>query len=104
MSPAWSRGQWDYNGTFTDIPGNNSSTNGIAQFLLPPEAAPEEVGRAHEPGRERLLLGVRQGELDIRSRARPVAQAFARLGAEEVHLSLVGVDFDRRREVATGRV
>lgn len=38
LQPAWSRGQFDYNGGFTDIPSNNSSTTGIAQFLLPPSA------------------------------------------------------------------
>jgi Carboxypeptidase regulatory-like domain/TonB-dependent Receptor Plug Domain len=36
LQPAWSRGQFDYNGSFTDIPNNNNSTTGIAQFLLPP--------------------------------------------------------------------
>ncbi len=39
LQPAWSRGQFDYNGSFTDIPNNNNNTNGMAQFLLPPEAA-----------------------------------------------------------------
>ena len=39
LQPAWSRGQFDYNGTFTDIPNLNSSTTGIAQMLLQPEAA-----------------------------------------------------------------
>ncbi len=36
LQPAWSHGQFDYSGTFTDIPGNNGSTTGIAQFILPP--------------------------------------------------------------------
>ena len=36
LQPAWAHGQFDYNGTFTDIPGNNGSTTGIAQFILPP--------------------------------------------------------------------
>ena len=36
LQPAWSRGQFDYNGSFTDVPNNNSSTTGIAQFILPP--------------------------------------------------------------------
>ena len=39
LQPAWSRGQFDYNGTFTDIPNNNSSTTGKAQMLLHPKAA-----------------------------------------------------------------
>jgi hypothetical protein len=44
LQPAWSKGQWDYNGSFTDIPSNNSSTTGIAQFLLPPVASPGVPG------------------------------------------------------------
>src|SRR5271170_6516901 len=39
LQPAWAHGQFDYNGSFTDIPSNNSSTTGIAQFILPPIAA-----------------------------------------------------------------
>ncbi len=39
LQPAWSHGQFDYNGSFTDIPANNNSTTGIAQFILPPTAA-----------------------------------------------------------------
>jgi Carboxypeptidase regulatory-like domain/TonB-dependent Receptor Plug Domain len=39
LQPAWAHGQFDYNGSFTDIPSNNSSTTGIAQFILPPQAA-----------------------------------------------------------------
>jgi hypothetical protein len=37
LQPAWSRGAFDYNGTFTDIPGNNNGETGIAQFVLPPQ-------------------------------------------------------------------
>ena len=36
LQPAWSRGQFEYNGSFTDIPSNNSNTTGMAMFLLPP--------------------------------------------------------------------
>jgi Carboxypeptidase regulatory-like domain len=39
LQPAWGHGQFDYNGSFTDIPSNNGSTTGIAQFLLPPTPA-----------------------------------------------------------------
>jgi len=39
LQPAWSRGQFDYNGQYTDISQNNSSTTGIAQFLLTPEVS-----------------------------------------------------------------
>jgi Carboxypeptidase regulatory-like domain/TonB-dependent Receptor Plug Domain len=39
LQPAYSHGQYDFNGSFTDIPSNNSNTTGIAQFILPPTAA-----------------------------------------------------------------
>jgi hypothetical protein len=40
LQPAFSRGNFDYNGTFTDIPGNNvSNETGPAQFLLNPIAS-----------------------------------------------------------------
>jgi hypothetical protein len=39
LQPGWSRGQFDFNGQYTDISQNNGSNTGIAQFLLTPEAA-----------------------------------------------------------------
>ena len=36
LQPAWSRGQFEFNGEFTDISANNSSTTGLAMFLLTP--------------------------------------------------------------------
>jgi hypothetical protein len=39
LQPAWSRGQFDFNGQYTDISQNNGGTTGMAQFLLPPAAA-----------------------------------------------------------------
>ena len=43
LQPAWSHGQYEYDGTFTDIPNlygqtNTSSTGGLAQMLLTPTA------------------------------------------------------------------
>ncbi|MDE3188685.1 MAG: TonB-dependent receptor [Acidobacteriota bacterium] len=40
LQPAWSRGQFNYGGGFTDIPTASNTTGGLAQFLLPPTAAP----------------------------------------------------------------
>jgi Carboxypeptidase regulatory-like domain len=34
LQPAWSHGQWDYNGSFTDVPNHNSNTNGVSDFVL----------------------------------------------------------------------
>jgi len=37
--PSWSRGQWNFDGTYTEIPGNSSGTTGMAQLLLLPSDA-----------------------------------------------------------------
>jgi Carboxypeptidase regulatory-like domain/TonB dependent receptor len=39
LQPAYSRGNFDYNGTYTDIPQQNNGGTGRAQFLLTPQAA-----------------------------------------------------------------
>jgi hypothetical protein len=39
LQPAYSRGNFDYNGTYTDIPQLNNGGTGRAQFLLTPQAA-----------------------------------------------------------------
>jgi hypothetical protein len=39
LQPAYSRGTFDYNGQYTDIPQQNSSTTGLAQFLLVPQTS-----------------------------------------------------------------
>ncbi|MBT9333173.1 TonB-dependent receptor [Paracidobacterium acidisoli] len=48
LQPAYSRGSFDYNGTFTDVVNQNSKTTGPAQFLLDPIASsvggPDFVG------------------------------------------------------------
>ena len=38
LQPAWSKGQFNFGGGFTDVSLNNSGTTGIAQFLLSPIA------------------------------------------------------------------
>ena len=55
LQPAWSRGQFDYNGSFTDIPNNNNSTTGIAQFLLPPQAATVPNGISYSGGSDEVF-------------------------------------------------
>lgn len=39
IQPPYSRGQFSFNGQFTDIPGKNSSLNGISDLLLTPIAS-----------------------------------------------------------------
>jgi hypothetical protein len=53
--PPYSRGQFSFNGQFTDIPGKNSSLNGIADMLLAPTAS--RVGGIDNVGGVAALLG-----------------------------------------------
>jgi hypothetical protein len=39
LQPPWSRGQFNFDGTYTDIPTKNNGNTGRAQFLLTPVAA-----------------------------------------------------------------
>jgi hypothetical protein len=39
LQPAWSHGQFQYQGGFTDIPNLSRTVGGLAQMLLPPTAA-----------------------------------------------------------------
>jgi len=48
LQPAWSRGQFDFNGQYTDISTNNSNTTGIGQFLLTPQNS--TVGGVNDVG------------------------------------------------------
>jgi hypothetical protein len=51
LQPAWSRGSFDYNGGFTDIPNQGNTTGGMAQMLLPPTAAPADInGKLNSTG------------------------------------------------------
>lgn len=49
LQPAWSHGEFDYGGTFTDIPKLSTTTGGIAQFLITPQAAPATIGSSPNP-------------------------------------------------------
>jgi hypothetical protein len=44
LQPSWSRGEFEFTGAYTEIPGNSSGTTGIAQILLPPEASTVPTG------------------------------------------------------------
>ena len=51
LQPAWSRGAWQYQSNFTDIPnqGGTATSGGMAQMLLPPVAAPATIGGNPNP-------------------------------------------------------
>jgi len=44
LQPPWSRGEFDYNGNYTDIPGQKSGNVGLAQMLLVPKASSLPAG------------------------------------------------------------
>jgi Carboxypeptidase regulatory-like domain/TonB-dependent Receptor Plug Domain len=54
LQPAYSRGQFDYNGTYTDVPNSNQHTTGIAQFLLQPELATVPNGVNYSGGSDQV--------------------------------------------------
>jgi len=43
LQPPWSRGQFNFDGTYTDVPGTTTGNNGVAQLLLIPCAAGDAV-------------------------------------------------------------
>ncbi len=52
LQPAWSHGQFQYQGGFTDIPGaynGTSSTGGLPQILVSPTAAPSTINGNPNP-------------------------------------------------------
>ncbi len=49
LQPATSHGRFEYSGTYTDIPNQGSTTGGLAQFLLPPVAAPATIAGNPNP-------------------------------------------------------
>jgi hypothetical protein len=44
LQPSWSRGQFNFGGSYTEIPGNGTGTTGMAQMLLNPTLAPPPSG------------------------------------------------------------
>jgi Carboxypeptidase regulatory-like domain/TonB dependent receptor/TonB-dependent Receptor Plug Domain len=44
LQPPWSRGEFDFNGNYTDVPGTNSGHTGMAQLLLVPQASSLPAG------------------------------------------------------------
>jgi hypothetical protein len=44
LQPSWSRGQFNFGGSYTEIPGNGTGTTGMAQMLLSAEAPTVEGG------------------------------------------------------------
>jgi hypothetical protein len=55
LQPAYSRGDFHYSGTYTDIPNQNSSSTGIAQFLLQPQLATVPNGVNYSGGSDQVL-------------------------------------------------
>ncbi|MGA7157503.1 MAG: TonB-dependent receptor [Acidobacteriaceae bacterium] len=54
LQPGYSRGNFDFNGTYTDIPTKNNGGTGLAQFLLLPEAATVGNGLSYSGGSDSI--------------------------------------------------
>ncbi len=54
LQPAFSRGNFDYNGQFTDVPAENTGITGRAQFLIAPEAATVANGVNYSGGSDSI--------------------------------------------------
>ena len=54
LQPGFSRGNFDYNGTYTDIPQLNNGQTGRAQFLLTPQAASVANGVDYSGGSDSI--------------------------------------------------
>jgi hypothetical protein len=54
LQPGYSRGNFDFNGTYTDIPQQNNGGTGRAQFLLTPEAATVANGVDYSGGSDSI--------------------------------------------------
>jgi len=39
LQPSWSRGEFEFTGSYTEVPGNSTGTTGMAQMLLSPTAS-----------------------------------------------------------------
>ena len=50
LQPGYSRGNFDYNGNYTDIPTKNNGGTGLAQFLILPEATTVANGLSYSGG------------------------------------------------------
>ena len=49
LQPAWSHGQFNYGGGFTDIPNISNTTGGVGQMVLPSAAAPATIAGNPNP-------------------------------------------------------
>jgi hypothetical protein len=80
LQPAWSHGQFNYGGGFTDIPNEGQTTGGIAQMLLPPTTAQTVTG---------IPITAAQGGFDYSG------------GSDGVYASNINTTYDAKKYFAT---
>ena len=54
LQPGFSRGNFDFNGTYTDVPQKNNGGTGLAQFLITPQAASVANGVDYSGGSDSI--------------------------------------------------
>jgi hypothetical protein len=80
LQPAWSHGQFNYGGGFTDIPNLSQTTGGIPQMMLPPTTAQTVSG---------VPISAAQGGFDYSG------------GSDGVYASNINTTYDQRIYFAT---
>ena len=80
LQPAWSHGQFNYGGGFTDIPNVSSTAGGIAQMMLPPTTAQTVTG---------IPITAAQGGFDYSG------------GSDQVYASNINKTYDAKKYFAT---
>ncbi len=80
LQPAWSHGQFNYGGGFTDIPNLSQTTGGIPQMMLPPTTAQTVSG---------VPIPAAQGGFDYSG------------GSDGVYASNINTTYDQRIYFAT---
>jgi hypothetical protein len=66
FAPAWPRGQFNFDGTYTDIPGQSGGATGLAQMLLSPIASTVPGGVNNVGGADAVFASNYTGPDDIR--------------------------------------
>jgi Carboxypeptidase regulatory-like domain len=80
LQPAWSHGQFNYSGSFTDIPNQSQTTGGIPSMMLPPTTAATVTG---------VPIPASQGGFDYSG------------GSSNVYASNIATTYDYRTYFAT---
>lgn len=67
LQPPYSHGDFDYNGTYTDVPAQNTNTTGLAQFVITPTASTLPNGFSYSGGADSVNASNESKTYDYRT-------------------------------------